>query len=129
MKEKKEKKEKGEKREMKEEEEKKVKKGKRGKEKKKVEKSESEALCVKSRSEKEKRIDFNLQGIEPSREGGDEEETSPKRSFTASEDVANEFVSLVIDESRVSEPSEDSPDDFEKLVAEEDAAKEDYVFA
>ena len=94
-----------------------------------MEKSESRALCVKSRSEKERRIDINLQGIEPSREGENEEETSPRRFLAASEDVADKLGSLFIGEVRVSEPSEDSPDDFEKLVAEEDAAEDDYVFA
>ena len=72
-------------------------------------------------------MDSNSQGIEPSREN-DEEETAPKQSFAASEDVASELGSLVIDESRVSAPSEDSPDDYEKLVEEEDAVEEDYVF-
>ena len=69
-------------------------------------------------------MDSNFQGTEPSREN-DEEETAPKRSFAASEVAANELGLLVIDEAR----ADDSPDDFEKMVTEEDAIEDDYVFA
>ena len=104
-------------------EEKKEKKVKIEKKEKKV-KKEKKGKGKEKKKENKSILDSNSQGIEPSREN-DEEETVQKQSFSASEVVADKLGSLVIDEAR----AEDLPDDFEKMVAEEDAVEEDYVFA
>ena len=77
----------------------------------------------RKREEERKQIDFGFQF------SGNRTVARERRGRDGAEaivlEVADELGSLVIDEAR----AEDSPDDFEKMVAEEDAVEEDYVFA